>query len=84
MKVESKDNMREKEFKKVKELIKEFYEQADCGIFNTRNIAGDSMMTIFNGEYFTLDICFSWAYFEVFGTTEEEFAELTELYNSME
>lgn len=84
MKVESKDNMREKEFKKVKELIKEYYEQARHGIFNTRNIVGDSMITIFNGEYFTLDICFGWEYFEVFGATEEEFAELTELYNSME
>lgn len=84
MKVESKDNMREKEFKKVKELIKEYYDMADCGIFDTRNLAGDSMRTIFDGKYFTLDICFSWAYFEVFGATEEEFAELTELYNSME
>lgn len=84
MKVESKDNMREKEFKKVKELIKEYYEQACLGIYNTRNLVGDPMMTIFNGEYFTLDICFSWEYFEVFGATEEEFAELKELYNSME
>ena len=84
MTVESKDNMREKEFKKVKELIKEYYEQAWCGIYNTRNLVGDPMMTIFNGEYFTLDICFSWEYFEVFGATEEEFAELKELYNSME
>lgn len=71
------------EFEKVKELIKDYYSDANCGIFNSRNIAGDTMSTIFLGEYFTLDICFGWAYFEVFGTTDKEFKELKKIYEKM-
>lgn len=74
---------REKEFIKIKNLIKENYEDASCGLFNTRNIVGDYMSTIFTGKYFTLDICYYWCYFEVFGTTEEEFKELKEFYKSL-
>ena len=75
---------REEEFEKVKELIKKYYNEADCGLYNTRNIVGDSMATIFDGEYFTLDICYNWSYFEIFGTTENEFNELYEIYKKME
>ncbi len=76
-------NEREKEFEKVKEIIKENFEDAKCGIFSTRNITGDTMITIFEGKYFTIDICYFWEYFEVFGTTEEEFKELEELYDKL-
>lgn len=62
---------REKEFDKVKNMIKEYYDDATCGLFDTRNLLGDVMETIFNGKYFTLDICYNYGYFEVFGTTEE-------------
>ena len=71
---------RKEELKKVKEIIKETIDDYSCGIFSTRNIAGDYMETLFDGEYFTLDACFNWAYYELFGTTEEEFKEVSDYY----
>lgn len=75
---------REEEFEKVKKLIKEYYDDAYCGLFDTRNITGDYMNNIFRGKYFTLDICFSYSYFEIFGVTSEEFAILKTIYNKLE
>lgn len=74
---------REDEFKKVKEIIKEHYKDAECGLYDTRNIAGDKMTTLYKGKYFTLDICYFWSYFEVFGTTDKEFKKLEELYDEL-
>lgn len=76
-------NERKKEFRKIKNLIKENYEDASCGLFNTRNAANDNMSTIFTGEYFTLDVCYHWRYFEVFGMTEKEFRELKKFYKNL-
>ena len=44
--------MREDEFKKIKEIIKEWFEYGNCGLFNSRNLMGDYMSTLFKGEYF--------------------------------
>ena len=74
---------RKKELKIIKDLIKALYPIAKCGLFNTRNIAGDRMETIFEGEFFTLDICYGYSYFEVFGTTSEEFETLIKFYNKL-
>ena len=74
---------REEEFNKVKELIKEYYDVGNCGLFNTRNVVGDMMINLFKGKYFILDICFNYSYFEVFGTTDEEFKELEEYYDRL-
>lgn len=74
---------REKEFEKIKKLIKENYVFANCGLYDTRNIAGDHMVNIFKGKYFTLDICYGYCYFEVFGATSEEFAILKTIYNKL-
>lgn len=71
---------RKEEFEKIKNIIIEYYDRGDCGLFNTRNFVGDPMETLYKGEYFTLDICYYYSYFEVFGTTKEEFEELDTLY----
>lgn len=71
------------EFEKIKKIIKENYNYADCGLFNTRNIAGDIMLTLYKGNHFTLDICYDWSYYEIFGTNEKEFKELKDYYNSL-
>ena len=42
--------------KKAKKIIKENYESGDCGIFNTRNWAGDYMSTIYDEDELTIDI----------------------------
>ena len=47
---------------KAKEIVKAHYENADCGIFNSRNTLGDSMVTIYEGEGLTIDICYSYAF----------------------
>lgn len=72
-----------KEFKKVKQIIKNLYLQASCGIFKTRNWCGDLTVNIFSGKYFDVDICYQWEYFEVFGTTDEEWDELERLYEEL-
>ena len=74
---------REKELEKVKKLIKENYEDARCGIYNSRNLVGDPMLGLFEGKYVTLDMCYMYSYFEVFGTTEKEFEELEKFYNGL-
>lgn len=74
---------REIELEKVKEIIKCKIDSGNGGLFHTRNIVGDSMYRIFEGEYFQLDICYFWGYFELFGSTEEEFESLKQFYISL-
>lgn len=74
---------RKRELKKVKSLIKKYYVDGDGNLFNSRNAFEDLMCNIFRGEFFTLDICFDYHCFEVFGTTEEEFQELKNFYNNL-
>lgn len=67
----------------AKKVIAENIDDARCGIFDTRNILGDTMNNIYNSEYLTIDICYGWMYFEVFGLTEDEFVELKKYYESL-
>lgn len=75
---------RKEEFEIVKSLIKKHYGEANCGLFDSRNILGDPMFNLFIGKFFTLDICYAYAYFEVFRTTKEEFDDLEKFYKSLE
>ena len=68
----------------AKKIIKDHYKEGDCGLFNTRNIVGDWMTTIYEDNDFTIDICYGWAYFEVFGLSNEDFEELLTFYNDLE
>ncbi len=67
----------------AKEIIKENFEAGDCGLYNCRNIAGDEMETLYSDHVLTIDICYGWAYFEVFGLSDEEFKELKSFYNNI-
>lgn len=69
---------------KAKEIVKKYYKDADCGIFNSRNVLGDDMITIYKNESLTIDICYKYTYFEIYGLTNEEFRELEKYYNSLE
>lgn len=71
---------RKEELAEVKSVIAENYCCADCGLFFTRNVVGDRMETIFGGEFFTVDICYGYTYFEVFGCDEAEASELKAFY----
>lgn len=65
---------------KAKEIIKENFSLYDCGLFNTRNLVGDPMSTIYDEDGLTIDVCYRYSYFEVFGLTDEEFEELKKFY----
>lgn len=68
---------------KVKNVIRNRYADAMCGLFFTRNLVGDPMLTIWQEDGVTIDICYDYEYFEVFGLTEEEEHELFAFYNSL-
>lgn len=68
---------------KAKEIIKNNFNCAQCGFFNTRNTVGDRMTNIYSNNYLCIDICYDWAYFEVFGLSDTEFTELYKYYKSL-
>ena len=67
----------------AKMIIKEHYNDARCGLFDSRNVVGDPMVTIYDDGSLIVDICYSWAYFEVFGLSDEEFQELSDFYDNL-
>lgn len=72
-----------KKVEKVKEIIKNNIEDALWGIFDCRNTVGDPNETIYDEGGVRIDICRGWAYFEVFGLTNEEFAEVESFYKDL-
>lgn len=64
----------------VKKLIKEYIKYANCGMFFSRNTAGDIMETIYDKDGITIDICYFWSYFEIFGLDYDEQKEIKEYY----
>ena len=68
---------------KAKEIIKENFKCGDCGLFRSRNIVGDPMVNIYDKDGLTIDICYFYSYFEVFGLTDEEFDELADYYSQL-
>ena len=67
----------------AKKIIKEYFEQGECGIFDSQNIVGDDMINIFNENGLKIDICLEYEYFEVFGLSSNEFEELKNYYNNL-
>ena len=75
---------------RVKNLVDFFKENPNevpgCGIFNSRNTAGDHMTTIYDepADGVVVDACYGYDYIEIFGLTDEEFnnaaREITKLY----
>lgn len=67
----------------AKLIIEQYYSLADYGIFFCRNMVGDPMYTIYEDEDLTIDICYEYSYFEVFGLTVDEEIELEDYYYSL-
>lgn len=65
---------------KVKAVIAKNIEDALCGIFDCCNLVGDPMETLYKDDAVQVDICYGWGYFEVFGLTDKEFAEVKSFY----
>ena len=66
---------------RVKKIIKDNYENAQCGCFFTPNWVGDPMVTVYEDEEVTVDICYPYMYFEVFGLNDEEIREVLAYYD---
>ena len=67
----------------AKNIIKENFVYGDCGIFNSRNLIGETTINLYDEDGLIIDICYDWGYFEVFGLSDSEFEELDEYYNSL-
>lgn len=68
----------------AKQVIKQHFESADCGLFDTRNLVGDPMTTIYSKDGLQIDICYRYRYFEVFGLDDESFEQLARFYKSLQ
>lgn len=64
-------------------LVKEYFSRADCGLFDCRNTVGDPMEVLYNDGMFSVEICYGYDYFEVFGLSDEEFQKLSDLYEDL-
>lgn len=71
--------MRNEIITKVKQVIKQGFRDADCGIFFTRNEVNDPMETVCEDDNIQIDICYAYEYFEIFGLTDDE-QEVIESY----
>jgi len=49
--------------------------------FDTRNIAGDLMTTVYDNDGITVDYCYHYEYLEIFGLSEEEYESLSDILN---
>ena len=57
-------------------LNEEFKEKIQA--FNSRNLVGDQMYTIYDEDGITVDMCYEWSYIEIFGLTQQQFEDLLE------
>ena len=74
---------REKEFEEVKKVLKENIEEARCGLFFSKNDVGDPMTNLYIGKNFTVEVCWKWYYYEVFGCDIKEERELINYYEKI-
>lgn len=68
---------------KAKTIIKENWQNADCGIFDCRNWTGDTVEMLYEDDELRIDICRYHSYFEVFGLSTDEFEELEKYYHEL-
>lgn len=67
----------------AKMIIRKHFNEADCGIFNCRNLFGDTMENLYEKNGLKIDICRYCEYFEVFGLSNVEFEELKKYYERL-
>ena len=68
----------------AKKIIKEYYKDYDCGIFDTPNGVGDPMGIIYMDDSIEILGCYYYSYFEVFGLSKDDFDKLKDYYNRLE
>lgn len=67
----------------AKKILKKHANNASYGLFDTRNLIGDPMTTLYSKDGLTIDICYKYEYFEVFGLSDSEFSELFAYYQTI-
>lgn len=67
----------------AKKILKKHADDARYGLFDTQNIIGDPMTTLYSKDGLTIDICYGYGYFEVFGLSDSEFRELFAYYQTI-
>ena len=72
-----------KQLEEVRKIIKEYLNEALCGLFFCRNTANDAIINIYDKNGIQIDICYKWAYFEVFGLDLVQKVVLKKYYNSL-
>lgn len=65
-------------------VIKDNFLDGCHGLFDTRNIVGDPMETIYEKDGVSVDICRGYQYFEVFGLTDDEMYIVGKAYRDMQ
>lgn len=73
----------ENKLERAKQVIEENLDDARYGIFDSRNIVGDRMDNIYDEDGLSIDICYHYEYFEVFGLSASDFAKLEKFYNKL-
>ena len=68
---------------KVKNIIKKYYDEAQCGCFFVHGMVGDYMENLYADDEVNVDICRGWMYFEIFGLNEAEQEEVLKYYDSL-
>ena len=71
------------QFEEVKKIIREHFNEARCGLFFCRNTLNDKMTNINDKNGIQIDICYNWAYFEVFGLDLVQQVALKKYYDSL-
>ncbi len=65
---------------KAEAIITENIKDGRFGIFDTPNLVGDVMSTLYQDPELCVRICYPYHYFEVFGLTDDEFNQLELFY----
>ena len=61
---------------KLKRFLQENYPNVQS--FNSRNLVGDYMKTVYNEDGIVVDYCEDWDYIEIFGLSQDEIDSLIE------
>lgn len=67
----------------AKEIIKNNIEKAPYGLFNSCNLVNDEMEILYYCGGLTIEICYQYGYFEVFGLDSNDYYWLKQYYNTL-
>lgn len=67
----------------AKQIIRKYYKDADCGLIRSRNVLDNWLLTLYHKDGLTINICYDYRYFEVFGLSDDEFNELEKYYDCL-